>query len=126
MSLELDGRNVTNLSYAAALNLGLTQVNPYGLAVMNSGVVQAFTVGFPVPLRFEHEVVLSVKVNESEGRAARGQRHHRNCLCAAFLKHDGKLLRGGRPFSRNAARAAMRDMRSFSTLRARGVKGRTC
>ena len=64
VSLDLDGRNVTNLSYAAALNLGLTQANPYGLAVMNSGVVQAFTVGFPVPLRFERELVLSVKVNE--------------------------------------------------------------
>jgi len=62
--LDLDGRNVTNLSYAAALNLGLTQSNPYGLAVMNSGVVQTFTVGFPVPLRFERELVLSVKVNE--------------------------------------------------------------
>jgi hypothetical protein len=64
VSLDLDGRNVTNLSYAAAVNLGLTQANPYGLAVMNSGVVQAFTVGFPVPLRFERELVLSVKVNE--------------------------------------------------------------
>jgi hypothetical protein len=29
--LDIDGRNVTNLSYAAAANAGLTQHNPYGL-----------------------------------------------------------------------------------------------
>jgi len=64
VSLDLDGRNVTNLSFAAAVNTGLTQSNAYGLAVMNTGAVQTFTVGFPVPLRFERQLVLGVTVNE--------------------------------------------------------------
>ena len=38
--LDIDGRNVTNLSFAGALNQGLTQQNPYGLVVLNAGRAQ--------------------------------------------------------------------------------------
>jgi hypothetical protein len=62
--LDIDGRNVTNLSYAAAANLGFTQHNPYGLALMQTGPVKTLTVGFPAPLRFERSLKLSVKVSE--------------------------------------------------------------
>ena len=34
--LDIDGRNVVNLSYAAATNEGLTQQNPYGLVLLHS------------------------------------------------------------------------------------------
>lgn len=62
--LDLDGRNVTNFSYAAAENAGLTQPNPYGLVLLKSASLKTFTVGFPTPLRFETELKLSVTVNE--------------------------------------------------------------
>jgi hypothetical protein len=62
--LDIDGRNVTNLSFAAARNLGLTQHNPYGLVLMESALVKTLTVGFPAPLRFGRTLRLSVKVNE--------------------------------------------------------------
>ena len=63
--LDLDGRNVTNLSYAAAENQGLTQHNPYGLVLLSSKALKTFTVGFPAPLRFEKSLKLSVTVNEA-------------------------------------------------------------
>jgi hypothetical protein len=62
--LEIDGRNVTNLSFAAAANWGLTQQNPYGLMVVTGGPVKTLTVGFPTPLRFQRSLKLSVRVNE--------------------------------------------------------------
>ena len=62
--LDLDGRNVTNLSYAAAENAGLTQQNPYGLVLLKSNSLKTLTVGFPAPLRFESDLKLSVTVNE--------------------------------------------------------------
>jgi hypothetical protein len=61
--LDIDGRNVTNLSYAAAANLGLTQHNPFGLVLMRS-VVKTLAVGFPTPLLFKRSLRLAVKVNE--------------------------------------------------------------
>jgi hypothetical protein len=63
--LEIDGRNVTNLSFAAALNQGLTQQNPYGLVVLNAGVLKTMTVGFPTPLLYKKSLTLSVTVNEA-------------------------------------------------------------
>ena len=62
--LDIDSRNVTNLSFAAARNLGLTQHNPYGLVLMQSALMKTLTVGFPTPLRFGRTLRLSVKVNE--------------------------------------------------------------
>jgi hypothetical protein len=62
--LDIDGRNVANLSYAAAENWGLTQQNPFGLVLLKSAAVKNFTIGFPAPLRFQKELKLSVTVNE--------------------------------------------------------------
>ena len=62
--LDIDGRNVTNLSIAAARNTGLTQQNPFGLVLVQSALVKTFTVGFPTPLRFARSLQLSVRVNE--------------------------------------------------------------
>ena len=64
VSLDLDGRNVVNLSYAAAQNFGLTQQNPFGIVLLGSGELKTFTIGWPSPLRFERELKLSVTVNE--------------------------------------------------------------
>lgn len=65
VKLDIDGKNVTNLSYAAAQNVGLTQQNPYGIVLLKGGIVDNFTIGFPSPLRFEKELVLSVQINEA-------------------------------------------------------------
>jgi hypothetical protein len=62
--LEIDGRNVTNLSYAAAANAGLTQQNPYGLVLLHSTALKTVTIGFPAPLRYDRRLVLRVTVNE--------------------------------------------------------------
>jgi len=62
--LTIDGRNVVNLSYAAAENLGLTQQNPYGLALLGNQI-KNMTFGWPAPLRFDRELRLSVTVNET-------------------------------------------------------------
>ena len=62
--LDIDGRNVTNISYAAARNLGLFAQNPFGLVVSVSGLLKTLTIGFPTPLRFERSLQLSVKVSE--------------------------------------------------------------
>jgi len=64
VSLDIDGRNVTNLSFAAARNLGLTQQNPYGLVLLESDALQNLTIGFPTPLQFRRSLTLSVTVKE--------------------------------------------------------------
>ena len=65
VSLDIDGRNVTNISYAAAGNSGLTQQNPYGLVLLKSASLKDLTIGFPSPLRFQRKLTLSVTVNET-------------------------------------------------------------
>ena len=62
--MQLDGRGVVDLSFAAARNLGLTQQNPYGIVLLGSGVLQNFTFGWPVPLVFKKSLRLSVVVKE--------------------------------------------------------------
>jgi hypothetical protein len=63
--LDIDGRNVVNLSYAAARNLGFVQSNPYGLVLLPSGRLDNLTIGFPSPLRFARSLLLSVQVQEA-------------------------------------------------------------
>lgn len=62
--LDIDGRNVTNLSFAGAANQGLTQQNPYGLVLVQSPAIKTMTVGFPTPLLFKRSLRLRVTVNE--------------------------------------------------------------
>jgi len=62
--LDIDGRNVTNISFAALANQGLTQHNPYGLAVFHSTLLKTVTIGFPAPLLYNQSLKLSVTVNE--------------------------------------------------------------
>jgi hypothetical protein len=62
--LDIDGRNVANLSYAGALNQGLTQQNPYGLVLLHTASIKTVTLGFPTPLVYKRSLNLSVTVNE--------------------------------------------------------------
>ena len=63
--LDIDGRNVVNLSVAAAKNTRLTQNNPYGLVLVSStGNIKTFTIGFSTPLYYESSLTLSVDVQE--------------------------------------------------------------
>lgn len=64
VNLDIDGRNVTSISYAAAENWGLTQQNPYGLVLLKSNGIKTLTIGFQAPLRFKSELKLAVNVNE--------------------------------------------------------------
>lgn len=66
VSLDIDGRNVVNLSFAALRNIGLTQNNPYGLVLLNSaGDPETLTIGFSYPLTYKQELKLSVSVQEA-------------------------------------------------------------
>jgi hypothetical protein len=62
--LDIDGRNVTNLSYAGAVNEGLKEQNPYGLVLLQSPVIKTMTIGFPTPLLYRRSLKLRVTVNE--------------------------------------------------------------
>lgn len=62
--LDIDGRNVVNLSIAAAANQGLTQQNPYGLVLLQSAALKTMTLGFPTPLLYKRSLELKVTVNE--------------------------------------------------------------
>ena len=64
--LDIDGKNVVNLSVAALKNLGLTQDNPYGLVLLESEAgIKTLTIGYPFPLNFNQELKLKVTVNEN-------------------------------------------------------------
>ena len=65
VDLTIDGRNVTNISFAAAKNLGLTQQNPYGLVLLSAASIKNLTIGFPTPLTFKKSLKLSVNVQET-------------------------------------------------------------
>jgi hypothetical protein len=62
--LDIDGRNVTNVSFAGVANEGLTQQNPYGLVLLHSAALKTLTIGFPTPLLYKRSLRLSVTVNE--------------------------------------------------------------
>jgi hypothetical protein len=62
--LDIDGRNVADLSYAAASNQGLTQHNPYGVVLLHSTAIKTMTLGFPTPLLYKRSLRLRVTVSE--------------------------------------------------------------
>ncbi|MEE9355145.1 MAG: hypothetical protein V3U75_06100 [Methylococcaceae bacterium] len=63
--LDIDGKNVVNISIAALKNIGLAENNPYGLVLLQSkGNPKTFTIGFSTPLIFRKELRLSVDVQE--------------------------------------------------------------
>lgn len=63
--LQIDGRSVVDISFAAARNLGYTQQNPYGLVLLGTAVLQNLTFGWPVALAYKRSLKLSVVVNET-------------------------------------------------------------
>lgn len=62
--LDIDGRNVVNISFAALRNWGLIENNPYGLVLLGSDGIKTLTIGFCTPLYFEEMLTLGVDVNE--------------------------------------------------------------
>ena len=65
VKLDIDNRNVVNLSFAAARNSGLTTANPYGLQLLAGNGLESFAIGWPFPLTFKRSLRLSVTVNET-------------------------------------------------------------
>lgn len=66
VSLDIDGKNVVNASIAALRNWALTQSNPYGIVVLQSGAgLKTMTIGYPSTLTFKKELKLSVTVSEA-------------------------------------------------------------
>ncbi|MFV0606983.1 MAG: hypothetical protein ACK5NK_14205 [Niabella sp.] len=66
VELIIDGRYVVSVSIAALFNWGMTSQNSYGLQVFRSAVgIETVTIGYPVPLTFNKQLLLRVKVKES-------------------------------------------------------------
>jgi len=55
---------VTNISYAAAIDWGLTQHNPYGLVLLLATGIKTMTIGFPTPLLYKRSLRFAVTVSE--------------------------------------------------------------
>lgn len=65
--LDIDGRNVVNISIAALANFGLTQNNPYGLVLLQSSEdLKSLAIGFSTPLVFKSQLRLAVDVQEAD------------------------------------------------------------
>ena len=99
--LDIDGRNVVNMSYAAAQNLALIQQNPFGVVLLSSGQIKTFTIGWPSPLRYERELKLrlplmkraSLRFSPMSSMAASEADRGARRLCLS----SGKLLATARP-----------------------------
>jgi hypothetical protein len=65
VDLTIDGKNVTNISYAAAKNAGKVRQNPYGMVYLQGRILKTLTIGWPAPLVFQRSLKLSVIVNET-------------------------------------------------------------
>ncbi len=64
VDLSLDGRNITNLSFAAARTWALTQANPLGIVLLSTTTAQTLTIGFAMPLHFDTSLTLKVNITE--------------------------------------------------------------
>ncbi len=66
VSLDIDGRNVVNISIAALQNFGLTEANPYGLVLLEAPEdLKTLTIGYFEPLIFKKQLTLSVNVQQN-------------------------------------------------------------
>lgn len=61
VSIILDGNFIFNFDLAGLLDLGLTEANPYGVMITESG--NTMSIGFPVPLAFHNDLILRVSFN---------------------------------------------------------------
>ncbi|WP_299891939.1 hypothetical protein [uncultured Lacinutrix sp.] len=66
VDLTIDGESIFNLSYAAMKNLGFRRQNPYGMVLVKTGLIENVTLGFPYPLKFEKELVLTFTAGEPD------------------------------------------------------------
>ena len=65
VSLDIDGRNVVNISYDAARNSGLTEHSPYGVHYLSSAAgLENLTFGWPTPLVFMRSLTVSAVVRQ--------------------------------------------------------------
>lgn len=65
VTLHIDNRSVVDISYAAAQTAGLAQQNPFGVVLLQNGITRTLTCGFPTPLIYRKELVLTVNVREA-------------------------------------------------------------
>jgi hypothetical protein len=64
--IDIDGKNLVNISMAALFNQGLTTANSYGISIFRSAAaLETVTIGFPYPLTFNKTFSLKVTVNET-------------------------------------------------------------
>jgi len=75
--LDIDGKNVTNLSFAAAINQGLTQHNPYGLVVTHSASLKDDDDWLSGAAVLQEQPAIRGDGERAERRANRRQRHPR-------------------------------------------------
>lgn len=66
IELYIDGQDIVSVSLAGLFNWGMTEQNTYGLHVTRSAVgIETVTIGYPVPLTFNKELLLRAVVRET-------------------------------------------------------------
>jgi hypothetical protein len=56
--LEIDGEVIFDLTALAIRTIGLTQQNPFGIAVLDGENMESVVIGWPQPVSFESQLVL--------------------------------------------------------------------
>lgn len=64
VQLIIDGKTIVGRTYAALDNWGMTQNNPYGVVLLHGNGVDAVTIGFQQPIKFNNSLVLRTTVGE--------------------------------------------------------------
>ena len=65
LELVIDDKIIIGRSFAALKNWGMTESNPFGVVVLTEGIVDAATIGFQQPIKFEDSLVLRAVVDQS-------------------------------------------------------------
>jgi len=65
VELIIDGQTIVGRTYAALDNWGMTQNNPFGVVLLKGNGVDAVTIGFQQPIKFENSLILRTNVGES-------------------------------------------------------------
>lgn len=65
VQLIIDGKTIVSRTFAALNNWGMTQNNPFGIVLLHGNGVDAVTIGFSQPIKFENSLVLRTTVGET-------------------------------------------------------------
>ena len=65
VELIIDGKTIVGRTYAALDNWGMTQNNPFGVVLLHGNGIDAVTIGFQQPIKFNNSLILRTSVGEN-------------------------------------------------------------